>query len=118
MTTQYIGTASGIVDGAVSVFVASEEFVKKHNLTPLAEIGDYFVAGVDPTIMGIGPVPAIKGVLERSKMNLNQIDLIEINEAFAAQTLACQKELQIDINKLNVNGGGKGEIYLNWLVLF
>jgi len=99
------GTASGIVDGAVSLFIASENFVKNHNLKPLAEVGDYFVAGVDPTIMGIGPVPAIKGVLERSQMKLDEIDLIEINEAFAAQTLACVKELGIKMDRLNVSGG-------------
>jgi acetyl-CoA C-acetyltransferase/acetyl-CoA acyltransferase 2 len=99
------GTASGIVDGAASVMIASESFVQKNNLKPLAEIGDYTVVGVDPTIMGIGPVPAIRKLFEKTGLNMSNIDLIEINEAFAAQTLACVKELGIDVNKLNIWGG-------------
>lgn len=99
------GTASGIVDGASCVLVASEEFVKENNLTPLAEIIDGHVVGVDPSIMGIGPVPAIKGLLEKNKMSLSDIDLVEINEAFAAQAIACQKELKLDEDKLNIWGG-------------
>jgi acetyl-CoA C-acetyltransferase/acetyl-CoA acyltransferase 2 len=99
------GTASGIVDGAGAVFVASEEFVNKEGITPLAEIADSAVVGVDPTRMGIGPVPAIKKLLQKSNLTLKDIDLVEINEAFAAQTLACVKELQLDVNKLNIWGG-------------
>ena len=98
-------SASGIVDGAASVIVASEAFCKKHNLTPLAKIVDGAVVGVDPTIMGIGPVPAIKQILEKQKLSLKEIDLVEINEAFASQTLACVKELELDRSKLNIWGG-------------
>ena len=99
------GTASGIVDGAACVIVASEDFVKENNLTPLVEILDGDVVGVDPKIMGIGPVPAIKNLLEKNKMNLDQIDLFEINEAFAAQVMACGMNLEIPSEKLNVWGG-------------
>lgn len=98
-------SASGIVDGAASVIVASESFCKKHKLNPIAKIIDGAVVGVDPTIMGIGPVPAIKQVLERQKLSLADIDLVEINEAFASQTLACVKELELDRTKLNIWGG-------------
>lgn len=98
-------TASGIVDGAACVLVASEQFVKENKLTPLAEIIDGHVVGVDPNIMGIGPVPAIKGLLEKNNMKLEDIDLVEINEAFAAQVIACQKDLELDKKKLNVWGG-------------
>jgi len=97
--------ASGVVDGASSLMIASEDFCQKENLQPLAEIIDYSVVGVDPTIMGIGPVPAIREILEKQKMKLDDIDLIEINEAFAAQTLACAKELKLDKSKLNIWGG-------------
>ena len=98
-------SASGIVDGAASVIVASGEFCKKHGLNPIARIVDGAVVGVDPTIMGIGPVPAINSVLTRQKMSVKDLDLVEINEAFAAQTLACVKELGLDKNKLNIWGG-------------
>jgi len=97
------GSASGICDGAGAVIVASEEGAKGSK--PLARVVAYAVAGVDPTIMGIGPAPAIQKVLKAANLTLDQIDLIEINEAFAPQVLACRKELNIDINKLNVNGG-------------
>ncbi|MFG1500588.1 thiolase family protein [Halobacteriovorax sp. XZX-3] len=99
------GSASGIVDGAAVALVASEDFVKEHGLKPIAEIIDGAVVGVDPTIMGIGPVPAIRKLLADNKMELDQIDLVEINEAFAAQALACMKELALDINKVNIWGG-------------
>lgn len=98
-------TASGVVDGAAMVLVASEAYCEKYNLKPLAEIIDSHVVGVDPSIMGIGPVPAINGLLEKNKMKMDQIDLFEINEAFAAQTLACVKELNISPGKLNIWGG-------------
>jgi acetyl-CoA C-acetyltransferase/acetyl-CoA acyltransferase 2 len=98
-------TASGIVDGAASVIIADEAYVAKHGLTPLAEIIDGVAVGVEPTCMGIGPAPAIRKVLEKNGMSLNQIDLIEINEAFAAQTIACAKELNLDQAKLNIWGG-------------
>lgn len=98
-------TASGIVDGASSCLLAHEDFVNKEGLTPMARILDGAVVGVDPKIMGIGPVPAIQTLLQRNSLNLSDIDLIEINEAFAAQTLACAKELGIDQAKLNIWGG-------------
>lgn len=98
-------SASGIVDGAGCVLVASESFLKKEGLTPICEIVDGFVIGVDPAIMGIGPSPAIKGLLLRNKMKLEEIDLFEINEAFAGQTLSCLKDLNIPEDKLNVWGG-------------
>lgn len=98
-------SASGIVDGAACVLVASEEFVLREGLTPLCEIVDGFVIGVDPTIMGIGPSPAITKLLERNNLKLDEIDLFEINEAFAGQTLSCVKDLNLDQKKLNVWGG-------------
>ncbi|CAG5083227.1 Similar to ACAA2: 3-ketoacyl-CoA thiolase [Cotesia congregata] len=82
-----------------------EEAIKKHNLKPLARLYGYTTVGVDPSIMGIGPAPAIKHLLKLSKKTLNDLELVEINEAFGAQTLACVKDLGLDINKLNVNGG-------------
>jgi acetyl-CoA acyltransferase 2 len=99
------GSASGIVDGACAMIIASEEYVKKHNLTPMAEVIDGQVVGVDPTKMGIGPVPAIKQLLERQKKTLQEIDLFEINEAFASQVISCQRALEIPMDKLNIWGG-------------
>lgn len=99
------GNASGINDGAASLIVASEEAVKKHSLKPMARIVSWGVVGVDPTIMGIGPVPAIKQALKRAELTLDDIDLFELNEAFAAQYLAVEKELGLDRDKVNVNGG-------------
>lgn len=98
-------SASGIVDGAAAVIVASESFVKKEGLTPLAEIVDGFVIGVDPKIMGIGPSPAIKGLLSKTNMKLSDIDLFEINEAFAGQALSCMKDVDIPHEKINLWGG-------------
>lgn len=98
-------SASGIVDGAASALIASAAFCEKHGLTPIARIVDGAVVGVDPSIMGIGPVPAIKQILEKQKISLKDIDLIEINEAFASQTLACAKELELDRERLNIWGG-------------
>lgn len=99
------GTASGICDGASAVILASEEALKEYNLKPLARLVAYSAVGVDPSIMGEGPVPAIQNVLKAAGWSLNDLDLIEINEAFAAQTLACAKALNLDVSKLNVNGG-------------
>ncbi|XP_064538800.1 3-ketoacyl-CoA thiolase, mitochondrial [Drosophila montana] len=99
------GTASGICDGAAAVIVASEEALKEYNLKPLARLVAFSFVGVKPEIMGIGPVPAIQNVLRVSGKKLEDIDLIEINEAFAAQTLACADALKLDQSKLNVNGG-------------
>lgn len=99
------GNASGINDGAASVVVAGQAAVDRHGLEPIARIVSWGVAGVDPTIMGIGPVPAIKQALERAGLSLEDIDLFEINEAFAAQYLAVEKELGLSRDKVNVNGG-------------
>lgn len=99
------GSASGICDGAGAVVLASEEAANKNNLKPLARVLAYSSVGVDPSIMGIGPVPAINAALKAAGKTLNDMDLIEINEAFAAQVLACAKELKLDLNKLNTCGG-------------
>lgn len=98
-------TASGVVDGAACTIVASESFVKKNNLKPMAEIIAWANVGCDPKIMGIGPAPAIRKALEKANLKLEQMDLIEINEAFAAQFLSVAKELKLDLSKTNVNGG-------------
>lgn len=97
--------ASGICDGAGTIILASEEAVNEHGLTPLARLASYHVSGCDPTIMGIGPVPAIKSALDLAGMTLADVDRFEINEAFAAQFLACAKELELDIAKTNLHGG-------------
>ncbi|XP_055379609.1 3-ketoacyl-CoA thiolase, mitochondrial [Condylostylus longicornis] len=99
------GTASGISDGAGAVIVASEEACKEYNLKPLARLVGFSSVGVSPEVMGIGPVPAIQNVLKISGLKLDDIDLVEINEAFAVQTLACAQALGLNIDKLNVNGG-------------
>jgi acetyl-CoA acyltransferase 2 len=99
------GNSSGINDGAASVIIAGEESVKEIGLNPLVRVVSWGVVGVDPTIMGIGPVPAIHQALKRANLTIEQIDLFEINEAFAAQYLAVEKELGLDRNKTNVNGG-------------
>lgn len=98
-------SASGVVDGAAAMLIASEEYVKKHNLTPLAEIINGEVIGVDPSKMGIGPVPAIKKLLEKNSLKLEDIDLFEINEAFAPQVIACERALGLDDKKVNIWGG-------------
>ncbi|KAJ2721351.1 3-ketoacyl-CoA thiolase, mitochondrial [Coemansia sp. Benny D115] len=99
------GNASGISDGASAVIVASEAAVKQHNIKPIARIVSYHVVGVEPGIMGIGPVEAIRGAVQKAGLSLQQMDLIEINEAFAAQVLSCAKALDIDPSKLNASGG-------------
>jgi acetyl-CoA acyltransferase 2 len=99
------GNASGIVDGGAALLLASEQGVKKHRLTPLARLTHWASVGVEPTLMGIGPVPATRMVLERAGLTLADIDLIEVNEAFAAQYLSVEKELGLDREKVNVNGG-------------
>lgn len=99
------GNSSGITDGAAAVVVASESFVKKHNLKPHARIIGAATAGVDPRTMGIGPVPAMKKIEQRYGLKPADFDLIELNEAFAAQVLACDRELHLDRDRLNVNGG-------------
>jgi len=99
------GNSSGVVDGAAAVLVASNKYLKQHNKEPLARVVAGAVVGVRPEIMGIAPVPAIQALLELAGLSLPQIDRFEINEAFGAQVLACQRELGLDRNKLNVNGG-------------
>ena len=99
------GNASGICDGAACLVLATEDYAKRSGLTPLARIVQWGVAGVDPTIMGIGPAPAIKTALERASLKLSDMDLVEVNEAFAPQYLAVEKELGLDRAKSNVNGG-------------
>lgn len=99
------GNSSGIVDGAAATLVASDDFVRKNGKKPLAKVVAGSVVGVPPEIMGIGPVPAIQSLLELTGLTLDKIDRVEINEAFAAQTLACERELGLDHAKLNVNGG-------------
>ena len=99
------GNSSGITDGAAAVVLASEQFVRQNNLKPLARILAVTSTGVDPRIMGIGPVPAIRKLEQKHGLKLADFDLVELNEAFAAQVLACDRELHFDPEKLNVNGG-------------
>jgi acetyl-CoA C-acetyltransferase len=99
------GNSSGINDGAATILLASDEAIKKYNLKPLAKVIAMAVAGVDPAIMGIGPVPATQKALKRASLSIANIDLVELNEAFASQSLACIHDLGIDLKKVNVNGG-------------
>src|SRR5699024_2683844 len=99
------GNSSGLNDAASALVVMAREKAEELGLNPLATVRASAVAGVDPNIMGIGPVPATKKVMERSGLSLDDMDIIELNEAFAVQVLACNKELQINLDKLNVNGG-------------
>ena len=99
------GNSSQTSDGAAAVVVTSDALAKERGLTPLVRFVGYATAGVPPELFGIGPVPAIKKVLKQTGLSLDQIDLVELNEAFAAQALACLKELAIDPDKVNVNGG-------------
>ena len=99
------GNSSGINDGAAAMLLASEAAVIKYGLQPKAKVVSMAVAGVDPAIMGIGPVPASKKALERAGLNVGQLDLIELNEAFASQSIACIHDLGLDLEKVYVNGG-------------
>jgi 3-oxoadipyl-CoA thiolase len=99
------GNSSGINDGAAAMLLASEAAVKKYGLAPMAKVISMAVAGVDPAIMGIGPVPATKKALDRAGLSVADIDLIELNEAFASQSIACIHDLGLDLEKVNVNGG-------------
>jgi acetyl-CoA acetyltransferase family protein len=99
------GNASGIVDGAAALILASAEAVRARGLKPMARLAGWATVGVDPSIMGMGPAPAIRKLLERTELSLGDIDLFEINEAFAGQYLAVEKELGLDREKVNVNGG-------------
>ena len=99
------GNASGIVDGGAALLLASEKGVREHGLKPLARLTHWASVGVDPSLMGMGPAPATRRVLEKAKLDLRDIDLIEVNEAFAAQYLSVEKELGLDRQRVNVNGG-------------
>jgi len=99
------GNASGIVDGAAALVIAGEDFVKQRDLTPMGRIVSWAYAGVEPEFMGIGPVPATRAALAKAGLSLSEMDLVEVNEAFAAQYLAVEKELGLDRTRTNVNGG-------------
>jgi len=99
------GNASGIVDGGAALLLASARAARSHELEPLARLTHWAAVGVEPTLMGMGPVPATRLVLDRAGLTLNDLDLIEVNEAFAAQYLAVEKELGLDRDRVNVNGG-------------
>jgi acetyl-CoA acyltransferase len=100
------GTSSPLTDGAAAVLVVSEAFLRRHNLTPLAQLRAIAVAGVAPELMGIGPIPASRKALARAGLRIDDMDVVELNEAFASQALACQQELGIDPSRLNLDGGG------------
>ncbi|KAA2245595.1 acetyl-CoA C-acyltransferase [Chitinophaga agrisoli] len=99
------GNSSSINDGASMVLIVSESALKRFNLTPMAKIKAMAVAGVDPSIMGIGPVPSSQKALRRAGLTVDQLDLVELNEAFASQSLACMRDLGLNPDKVNVNGG-------------
>lgn len=99
------GNSSGINDGAAAMLLASEAAVEKYGLKPMAMVKAMAVAGVDPAVMGIGPVPATQKALQRAGLTVSELDLIELNEAFASQSIACIHDLGLDLEKVNVNGG-------------
>jgi 3-oxoadipyl-CoA thiolase len=99
------GNSSGINDGAAGMLLASEEAVKKYKLKPMASVVSMAIAGVDPSIMGIGPIPASRKALQRAGLSVNDLGLVELNEAFASQSLVCMQELGLDPQRVNVNGG-------------
>ena len=103
--TVHAGNSSGITDGAAALVLATEEEAKKAGVEPLARVVAWTSAGVEPARMGIGPVPAIRALLAKTGRKLSDIDLIELNEAFAAQVIACARELPFDLSRVNVNGG-------------
>ncbi len=103
--TVHAGNSSGITDGAAALVLATDEEAAKAGVEPLARVVAWASAGVDPARMGIGPVPAVRALLEKTKLSLSDIDLIELNEAFAAQLIACARDLSLDLAKVNVNGG-------------
>jgi acetyl-CoA C-acetyltransferase len=103
--TVHAGSSSGLVDGAAALVVLSAGAARRLKVRPLARVVAYTEAGVDPALMGIGPVPAVRGLLEKTGVGLDSIDLIELNEAFASQVLACQRDLGFDLGRTNVNGG-------------
>ncbi len=103
--TVHAGNSSGVTDGAAAVLVASAGAVERHGLSPIARVTAWASAGVAPEVMGLGPVPATRQLLERTGLSLDSIDLVELNEAFAAQVLACDRELGLTAERLNVHGG-------------
>ena len=103
--TVHAGNASGVTDGSAAVVVASAAAAERLGMTPWARVIDWASAGVDPKVMGLGPVPATRRLLEKTGLSLGDIDLIELNEAFAAQVIACDRELGLDPDRLNVHGG-------------
>ncbi|HEV8700165.1 MAG TPA: acetyl-CoA C-acetyltransferase [Candidatus Polarisedimenticolia bacterium] len=103
--TVHAGSSSGLVDGASAMVLLSSDAARRLGVQPQARVVAYSTAGVDPAVMGIGPVPAVRDLLRRTGLTLEEIDLIEINEAFAAQVLACQRDLRFDLSRTNVNGG-------------
>jgi len=103
--TVHAGNASGVTDGAAALVVASREYAESRGILPLATIAAWTSAGVDPARMGIGPVPAVRRLLEKTGLALGDVDLIELNEAFAAQVIACERDLGLDRGRVNVNGG-------------
>jgi len=103
--TVHAGNSSGIVDGAAAMIVMSEDEASRRGVKPMARLLAWADAGVDPAYMGIGPIPAIRKLLDRTNLRLEEIDLIELNEAFAAQVIACHRELSFDLDRVNVNGG-------------
>lgn len=103
--TVHAGNSSGLVDGAAACVVLSEEEAQRRGLVPMARLTAWAVAGVPPEIMGIGPVPAVRDLLKRTGLGLGDIDLVELNEAFAVQVLACARDLELDLERVNVQGG-------------
>jgi len=103
--TIHAGNSSGIVDGAAAMIVMSSDAARRLGVKPMARIAAYTVAAVDPAIMGIGPVPAVRALLEKTGLSVGDIGLVELNEAFAAQVIACERDLELDPARVNVNGG-------------
>jgi 3-oxoadipyl-CoA thiolase len=99
------GNSSGINDGAAALLVATPDYARRHGLQPMARIVSMAVAGVEPSVMGLGPIPATRKALQRAGLQVDQFDLVELNEAFASQSLACMRELKLDPARVNVNGG-------------
>ena len=100
------GTSSPLTDGAAAVLVTSDDFAARHGLSPLARVRSFATVGVDPAIMGIGPIPATRKALARAGLAVDQLDVVEINEAFSSQALACIRDLGLDPATVNVDGGG------------
>jgi len=99
------GNSSGIDDGAAALLLVEAARAREHGLQPMARVISTAVAGVDPSVMGMGPVPATRRALERAGLTIADLDLVELNEAFASQSIACLRELELDIDRVNVNGG-------------